>query len=176
MSTVVSAIKGNTIHMCGDTAGYCNGTLSHCKKVQDGGDYLLGTVGSRDPFLAMYYDFSLPAGRGISRRDYIAGPLRSALKSILCDMERDSFSLHLGFFYQGVPCLIVMNGGVSSMEEVVNTEWSCLGHGKELAMGVMDTLWDTDISTRALLEKAIETASRYDAYTALPSEYLCLTA
>lgn len=176
MSTVVSAIKDGIIHMCGDTAGsYANGTLTHSNKVYDGGGYLVGCCGTRDPYLAMYYDFSLPPNVGLSRKDYIAGPLRTALRDVLGYMEDDTFSLHLGFYYQGQPCLIEINGDMGGMEELHGSEWVCAGSGKEIAMGVMAALWDTGMDVQDLLEKTIEIASRHNAFTMLPHVYHSLS-
>ncbi len=184
MSTVITAIKGGVIHMIGDTAGsFGNGTQTQSNKVYAGNGYLVGVCGPRDPYLAMLYDFVLPedtvpysnTGGGLSKREYIAGPLRSALKDVLSGMEKNSFNLQLGFYYRNDPCIIEISGGVGGMEEVTDMQWVCSGTGREVAIGVMAALWDTDIEVRTLLEKAIEVASKYNAYTSLPSEYLILS-
>lgn len=175
MSTVIAAIRGGAIHVCGDTAGmYNDGIMTHTNKVYEGGDYLVGTCGIRDPYLTMYYEFNLPPNVGLSRVDYIAGTLRPLLKQTLSHVEKDSFSLVLGFYYAGEPCLIQVNADVSDIEDVSYKQWVCMGTGQQVAMGVMDTLWDTDMDTRAMMEKGIEVAARYNAYTRLPSVYHCL--
>ena len=107
--------------------------------------------------------------------EYIAGPLRSALKDVLSTMEKNSFNLQLGFYHRNEPCIIEISGDVGGMEEVTDMQWVCSGTGREVAIGVMAALWDSDIEVQSLLEKAIEVASKYNAYTALPSEYLALT-
>jgi ATP-dependent protease HslVU (ClpYQ) peptidase subunit len=179
MSTIITAIRDNTIHMIADTGGtYGTGCQHHINKIYDGGDHLVSVVGNRDPYLTMYHDFTLPpATVGAPRKDYIAGPLRNSLKPVLSHIDaKEEYGIHLAFYYSGEPCLIDINGNVHCVEDVTYKGWVCEGSGKEVAMGVMDTLWDTDMNPRAMLEKAINASSRYDAYTALPSVDLCLTA
>lgn len=179
MSTVVSAVKGNTIYICADTIGTTDiGTQRYTNKLFDGGGYLVAVVGSMRPYISMLYDYTHPPDRGLPTRDYIQ-EVRAALKNTLSHLWNDddtSYTIHLGFCYQGQPHLIEYDSGHGDIQEVGHMGWVCLGHGKEVAMGVMGALWDTDMDTRSVMEKAIEVAARYDAYTALPSEYLCLTA
>ena len=174
MSTVVSAIRGGVIHMCGDTA--CtkeHGTQNPAHKVFKGDGYLVAAVGDKKYYAAMVYEYKHPADNRFSSEDYIL-QVRDALRFVLTDFE-GNYAVHLGFFYQGEPCLIEYTGDVGDIEEITDMRWLCQGNGAEVATGVMAVLWDTDMDTRTLLEKAIEVASRYDAYTALPSEHLCLT-
>lgn len=179
MSTIITAIRDNTIHMIADTGGtYGTGAQHHINKIYDGGDHLVSVVGNRDPYLSMYHDFTLPPTTvGASRKQYIAGPLRDSLKSVLSHIDtKEEYGIHLAFYYDSAPCLIDINTSVHCVEDVTYREWVCEGSGKEVAMGVMDTLWDSDMSVRAMLERAIDASSRYDAYTALPSMYYCLSA
>lgn len=179
MSTIITAIRDNTIHMIADSAGtYGNNTQHYTNKIYDGGKHLVSVVGNRDPYLSMYHDFTLPPTTvGASRRQYIAGPLRDTLKSVLSHIDgEEAYGIHLAFYYDREPCLIDINANVHAVEDVTYRGWVCEGSGKEVAMGVMDTLWDSDMTARAMLEKAIDASSRYDAYTALPSLYYCLTA
>lgn len=178
MSTVIAAIRDGAIHVCGDTAGtYNGGTLMHNNKVYEAGDHIVGSVGYPDPYLIMYYDFSLPPNVGLSRKDYIAGTLRSQLKELLSQVDKeDQYGLLLGFYYNSEPCLIQVQGDVSAIVDVSYKGWVCMGSGGEVAIGVMDTLWDTDMDTRAMMERGIEVAAKYNAYTRLPSVYHCLRA
>jgi hypothetical protein len=175
MSTVVTAIRDNKIHMCGDTAGsYSNGTLVTSSKVLEGVGYVVGCCGTREPYLCMYYNFGLPPFQGLSRKDYIAGPLRATLNDVLGHLEEDTFGMHLGFYYWGLPCIVEVNGSVGGMEEVTHTNWVCTGTGREVAMGAMESLWDSDITGQELVIRAVTIASKYNAYTALPCEYVHL--
>jgi len=180
MSTVIAAIIDGSLHMCGDTAGsYSNGTLVHCNKVYDGGNYLLGVCGAREPYLSMCYDFHLPPDIGLSKTDYIAGPLRSAMKSVLGEVKEDSYTLVLAFYYHGEPCLIELDGGVYAMEDVTHLRWVCSGTGREVALGAMSILMTVLMTgymdTRRLLEEALLVCCTHNAFTAAPLVYYSMT-
>ena len=173
-----SLVGSTAIYMCADSAGtYSNGTLASTTKVYDGGNYLMGACGDYTTFLSMCYDFYLPPNMGLSKREYIRGPLRDAVRSALSsDEERKSYSVHLGFYYNGEPCLIEIGESPECMEEVTRIGYVCSGSGREIAIGALVALRDgvkepSDVPS--MLEKVLSICGTYNAYTRPP--YVTLT-
>ena len=166
-NVLVSAIRDGAVHMTGGLVAWVDEALS-----ADGTQYLIGVSGSDEAHQSMIYGFTLPSSVGAVPVHYIKGPLTTALTHTLSHIKYEDYSVHLGLYLEGRPYLVECNHEGSAL--VVNTNWLCSGTGRDVAVGVVAALWDTDVLTKELLHKAVHISDTYCDMTTPTYEYMTL--
>jgi len=174
MTCIVAIAENGKVYMGGDSLSSTGGGYTRIKKekkVYKVGEFLIGSAGSIRGSNLLRFSLDVPKNTGKDDYKYIITVVVPIVRELFTeggltkiDNNEEGVIVYLLIGYRGV----VYNFYGDFQIDVYAEDFTAMGSGRAYAMGVMESLSETELSPKEKIIRALQIAGKYNAFVGAP--------